>query len=247
MTGKTVLAALIAGILAGLILGGIQYVRVTPLILAAEVYETAVHDHGGVEQDQAQACVENMPGMKMCDDAGQQPGQQQWQPRDGFQRTFFTTVASMMAGAGFAAMLLGVSLLTSTPITPANGLIWGLCGFLAVQVAPGAGLPPELPGMPVADLYARQIWWIGTIAATGAGLYLIAKQRRAPWLGLAIVLIALPHLIGAPLASDHHSAVPASLAAAFASNTVAAAAVFWCLIGTFLGLASRTTTETTLS
>ena len=46
MIGRLVLAALIAGMAAGFIYGGVQYVQTTPLILAAEVYETApVHDH----------------------------------------------------------------------------------------------------------------------------------------------------------------------------------------------------------
>ncbi len=47
MIGRLVLAALIAGMAAGFIYGGVQHVQTTPLILAAEVYETApAHDHG---------------------------------------------------------------------------------------------------------------------------------------------------------------------------------------------------------
>ena len=128
-------------------------------------------------------------------------------------------------------MLIGI------PITPRNGLVWGLCGFLAFTIAPGAGLPPELPGMPAGDLMARQIWCVGTIAATGVGLYLIAVRRELVWIALAVALIALPHVIGAPQPLTEETTVPAGLAAAFASNTVAGAAVFWCLIGVFLGLA----------
>ena len=75
----------------------------------------------------------------------------------------------MITGAGFALLLAGVSLLTGLPITPKNGLIWGICGFLAATVAPGAGLAPELPGMPAGDLVLRQVWWVATIIATGAG------------------------------------------------------------------------------
>ena len=39
MIGRLVLAALIAGMAAGFIYGGVQHVQTTPLILAAEVYE----------------------------------------------------------------------------------------------------------------------------------------------------------------------------------------------------------------
>ena len=139
--------------------------------------------------------------------------------------------------AAFAAILAGVSLLSGMAITRRNGVIWGLCGFLAATLAPAAGLPPELPGMPAGDLAARQIWWIATIAATGLGIYLIASRREAWAIMAAVVVIALPHVVGAPAAASHETTVPAGLAAAFAANAIAAGAVFWSLIGLFLGLA----------
>jgi adenosylcobinamide kinase/adenosylcobinamide-phosphate guanylyltransferase len=49
-------------------------------------------------------------------------------------------------------------------------MFWGLAGFAVFTLAPGLGLPPELPAMPAADLLARQVWWIGTAAATAIGL-----------------------------------------------------------------------------
>jgi cobalt transporter subunit CbtA len=233
MIGRIVLAALIAGIAAGVILAGIQHVRLTPLILDAEVYEKAADVAAAKTTAEAPIkCVENMPGHTMC-----KGDVKEWEPADGIERTLYTTAASMLAGGGFAAMLAGISLLIGIPITPRNGLVWGLCGFLAVTIAPGAGLPPELPGMPAGDLVGRQIWWVGTIGATGIGLYLVAVKQELLWVALAVILIALPHIIGAPQPLAEETTVPAGLAAAFASNTVAAAAVFWSLIGLFLGLA----------
>jgi predicted cobalt transporter CbtA len=44
-------------------------------------------------------------------------------------------------------------------------------------------------------------------------------------------------VIGAPDPVTHESAVPAHLAASFAANSIAANAIFWSLIGMFLGLA----------
>jgi len=227
MIGRLVLAALIAGMAAGFIYGGVQHVQTTPLILAAEVYETApAHDHTTAATDPA---VTPTPALEH--------EEEEWAPADGWQRTLSTTVSSMITGAGFALLLAGVSLLTGLPITPKNGLIWGICGFLAATVAPGAGLAPELPGMPTADLLLRQIWWVATIAATGAAIFLIATRRELIWLAAAVVLIALPHIIGAPQPLTHETAVPAGLAASFAANTIAASAVLWSLIGLFLGLA----------
>jgi len=227
MIGRLVLAALIAGMAAGFVYGGVQHVKTTPLILAAEVYETApAHDHGAAAVDPA---VTRSPAHEH--------EEEEWAPADGWQRTLSTTISSMITGAGFALLLAGVSLLTGLPITPKNGLIWGICGFLAATVAPGAGLAPELPGMPTADLVLRQVWWVATIAATGAAILLIATRRELIWLAAAVILIALPHIIGAPQPLTHETAVPAGLAASFAANTIAASAVLWSLIGLFLGLA----------
>ena len=222
MIGRLVLAALIAGMAAGFIYGAVQHVQTTPLILAAEVYETApAHDHGAATTDPAATAA---------------PAKE-WAPADGWQRTLSTTLSSVITGAGFAVLLAGISLLTGFPITPKNGLIWGICGFLAVTVAPGAGLAPELPGMPGGDLVSRQVWWAATIIASGIGIFLIATRRELHWLAAAVVLIALPHIIGAPQPLTHETAVPAGLAASFAANTIAASAVLWSLIGLFLGLA----------
>jgi cobalt transporter subunit CbtA len=236
MTGKIVLAALIAGMLAGIVLAGIQYVRLSPLILQAEVYEKAADAAAEAKTatEPTAKCAENVLGMAMCDG-----DQKAWEPADGIERTLYTTGASMLAGAGFALMLAGVSLLIGVPVTPTNGVIWGLCGFLAFTVAPGAGLPPEVPGMPIGDLLARQIWWVGTVAATSLGLYFIALKRELKWIVLAVILIAAPHIVGAPRPPTLETNVPAGLAVDFVSNTVAAAAVFWGAIGVFLGFALK--------
>jgi predicted cobalt transporter CbtA len=97
--------------------------------------------------------------------------------------------------------------------------------------------------MPAGDLVARQVWWVGTIAATAAGIYLIATRAEAWALAIAILLIGLPHIIGAPAAVHGESAVPPGLAASFAANAIAANAVFWLLIGQLLGLALNRTAK----
>jgi cobalt transporter subunit CbtA len=223
MIGRLVLAALIAGMAAGFLYSGVQYMRTTPLIIAAEVFEYApVHDHGAATPTTTNT---------------HEHAETAWAPADGWQRTLSTTLSSVITGAGFAILLAGISLLTGFPITPKNGLIWGLCGFLAVTIAPGAGLAPELPGMPAGDLIARQIWWVATIIATGGGIFLIATKRELAWLAAAVVLIALPHIVGAPQPVTHETTVPAGLAASFVANTIAASAVLWSLIGLFLGFA----------
>jgi cobalt transporter subunit CbtA len=230
MIGRVILAALLAGIAAGLFYGAIQHVRLTPLILEAEKYENAgdghAHDHAT-----AATTTEQAPAAEPAAE------EEAWAPADGTERTLYTFLASIVAAAGFAAMLAGVSLLTGIRITGRNGMLWGVAGFLAVHVATAASLPPELPGMPAGDLLARQVWWVGTIIATGIAIWLFT-QRGEMWAKvLAVILVALPHIIGAPLPPIHDSGVPAGLSAAFAANTIAAAALMWLAIGGLLGLA----------
>lgn len=233
MIGRVILAALLAGIAAGFFYGAIQHVRLTPLILEAEKYETAgdghSHDHAAVTT--APTATEQDPALAA------EAEQETWGPAEGAERTLYTFLASIVAAAGFAAALAGVSLLAGIRITPRNGVLWGIAGFLAVHLAPAASLPPELPGMPAGDLFARQVWWVGTIVATGLAIWLFT-QRRELWAKVAaVLLVALPHIIGAPMPPTQESAVPAVISAAFAANTLAVAALMWLAIGGLLGLA----------
>jgi len=232
MIGRVILAALLAGIAAGLFYGAIQHVRLTPLILEAEKYENA---GGGHSNDHAAATTTTTTESAPAAEAA--PEEEAWAPADGAERTLYTFLASIVAAAGFAAVLVGVSVLSGIRITPRNGLLWGIAGFLAVHLAPAASLPPELPGMPAGDLLARQVWWVGTILATGIAIWLFT-QRTEMWAKVAaVILVALPHIIGAPQPPTHESGVPAVLSAEFAANTLAVAALMWLAIGGFLGFA----------
>jgi cobalt transporter subunit CbtA len=231
MIGRVILAALLAGIAAGLFYGAIQHVRLTPLILEAEKYENAGDGHSHDHDAATTTAAQSAPATEAA------PEEEAWAPADGAERTFYTFLASIVAAAGFAAVLAGISILSGIRITPRNGLLWGIAGFLAVHLAPAASLPPELPGMPGGDLLARQAWWVGTIVATGLAIWLFT-QRNEMWAKVtAVILVALPHIIGAPMPPTHESGVPAVLSAEFATNTLAAAALMWLAIGGFLGFA----------
>jgi cobalt transporter subunit CbtA len=213
MVLRVLLAALLAGIAAGFIAGVIQHVRITPLILQAELVETA---SGG---DHHELVAES------------------WAPQVGAERTFFTLLTTTLAGAGFAAVLAGLSVLLGVPITATNGFAWGICGFLVFSLAPAAGLPPELPGMPAADFNARFMWWMLTVACTAFALWL-ALVRRAPWaIAVGLVLAVLPHVVGAPQAPDHESALSALIATRFVASSLAVNGFMWAMIGIFLGFA----------
>ncbi len=231
-------AALVAALCAGLVTSAFQAWRVTPLIFAAEAYEGGegeAHDHA----------AETAPADTAVATEAHAHGDDEWAPQEGFERTAFTIVSNLLMAAGYALIIGAVSVLFNLPITFANGLYWGVAGFAAFSLAPALGLPPGMPGMPVADTLARQIWWFGAAASTGAAFILVAKIR-APWaLAVAVALVLLPQLIAAPAAPTDPSDVPPRLTAEFVSVVLYNSAIFWVVLGLVFGrfndyLASRT-------
>lgn len=218
-------AALVAALCAGLLVSAIQHFRVTPLILHAETFEGETgHSHGeGAEAHSHDEAAEVQA--------------EEWAPQDGAERTLYTILANLLAAAGFALLIGAVSMFANRPITAANGWLWGAAGFATFVLAPSYGLAPELPGMPAADLFARQLWWVGTALATGAAIMLLVKTRAAWAIALAVALVAIPHIIGAPIAPDEPSAVPAHLATEFAAATIGTSAIFWLVLGSVFGWA----------
>jgi cobalt transporter subunit CbtA len=209
-------AAVLAALCAGLINSAIQHFRVTPLILHAESFEGEAHTHDAAT-----------PAHSHDEDA--------WAPQDGGERTAYTVLANLLLAAGFALVIGAISLLFNLPITFANGALWGLAGFLVFSLAPAYGLAPGLPGMPTAEVLPRQVWWWATVISTGAAVLLLAKTRAGWAFALAAVLVAAPHIVGAPQPPDEHTSVPAQLAIQFATAALGTAAVFWLVLGLVFG------------
>lgn len=228
------LAAILAALCAGLVTSGFQYFRLIQLIVAAESYEgEEEHDHAH-EEGAAEAGGETATAAHAHDE-------DEWMPQDGLERTAYTVVANLLMAAGFAFVITAASLVFNLPVNSATGYLWGIGGFIAFSLVPALGLPPGLPGMPVADTAARQVWWIFAAASTGLGLLLVAKLRHAVWaVGLAVVLILLPHQIGAPQPPLEETGVPASLSAAFVSAVLANGLIFWVVLGVAYGYVNDT-------
>ena len=223
-------AAVLAGLAASLAMSAVQQWRVVPLIFEAETYEGAAPEAHADSHDAA-------PAAHSHDEAtpAHTHDEAAWAPVDGFERTFYTVLANVLGGLGFALLLGAVSVLSGLPITARNGALWGLGGFIAFQLAPALGLPPELPGMPAADLGVRQLWWWGTALSAAAALLVVARWRNLAALAVAAVLLLAPHLIGAPAAPHEPSAVPAHLATSFAAAALVTGALFWLILGPLFG------------
>lgn len=234
--------ALGAGCAAGLALALLQVLFTTPLIIEAETYELAslnqptLHRAGGLTDDGRVWFVHS--GEEHADEG--ELGLLDrffgaWAPQDGAERTFYTSLSSILTGFGFGLMLLAAMLLGAKRIDAETGLQWGLGAFAAVALAPALGLPPELPGSAAADLVSRQTWWIGTAVATALGLWLVIARREPLLKGAGLLIIVAPHLIGAPHPHEYASSVPAELQGHFVAASLVSAAVFWAVLGSVTG------------
>lgn len=247
MIVKTLLAALVAGLIAGVFMTAAQEMRVVPLILHAEEYEgkepTAEPPAGAVEGQQQHSSLDrpSLLGEMLSALSPVTPAYAHEGEHDeggimfGMSRFSGTLLANLVAGAGFGLVLAGVSLVIGTPITLQNGALWGACGWLAVHLLPAVGLPPELPGFPAADLHDRQLWWIATVVLSAAGIYLVVLRSEIVAKVAGLVLIAAPHLYGAPQPVDISSPVPAVLGAEFAVAALATTLAFWLVLGVISG------------
>ncbi len=221
-----VVVAALAGAIAGLGMTVAQHVATVPLILKAEVYEE--QSVGAPAQDQ-DSTAPSQPAAHEHEDEG-------WQPARGFERTFFSLLANVLTGIGFALLLVGASELFGGIRDWRQGLFWGLAGFAVFTLAPGLGLPPELPAMPAAELGARQLWWIATALSTAIALGLLFYRRSPLAIIAAIILLVAPHLIGAPQPASYATSIPEGLHHSFVVAVVLTTLLFWLLLGGLAGL-----------
>lgn len=216
MTGgivsRILLAGLLAGGIAGVFLTGMQRFAVVPMILEAETYETAGDGHAAGHGDAA----------------GEEEA---WAPEEGMERTAYTALTNVLAAVGFG-LLLSAGYALRGGVDWRRGVVWGLAGFAAFNLAPGIGLPPELPGAAAAELGARQVWWLLTAMLTAGGLGVIAFAPRLPIKALGVVLIIGPHIVGAPHPEGQHGGLsPAELEQAFIYASLITNGVFWIVLG----------------
>ncbi len=216
MFARILTSALFAGAAAGLSAGLLQLVFVQPVLLQSELYESGRLVHFGAEAAAA------MPD----------PGA--FQPlRDGLSVIF-----TMLIYTGYALLLVAAMALAErrgVRVDARTGIVWGIAGFAAFQLAPAFSLAPEVPGVAAADVAARQAWWSVTVATAAAAGWLIAFARGWVAWGAAAALLLAPHLFGAPMPERFSGPVPPELAALFAARALGVGAVAWLLLGCLAG------------
>lgn len=152
-----------------------------------------------------------------------------------FMRFFDTFLFNILNGVGFGLLLAALLVMRGRPVGVGPGVLWGAAGFAVFVLAPAVGLPPELPGSIKAPVEERQVWWLLTVVATTGGIGLLALQARRTLKGAGILLILLPHILGAPRAEVYGEVLPAELAAAFVGVSIGTMALFWVVLGGVAG------------
>ena len=212
MLYRTIYSAVIAGILAGVVLFGLQRWTTVPLIHEAERYEksgTATHPASHASE----------------------PSENQ------FVRGADTIVADVLVAVGFG-MLLTAMYALSGRFGLLTGIVWGLAGFATFHLGPAAVVPPAIPALGVAPLHLRQIAWLIAAISTGVGLAMFAFGPRAAKFA-GVLLLFLPTLWFRylfPLSGGEASSQALlALDHLFIAGVLGNSLVFWLLLGAISG------------
>ena len=238
MIQRMVTSAVFAGFAAGLLAALLHFAFVQKSILLGEQYEAGALTHFDNAVPPATGGHDHADPAQHADGQGRaHEGHSAAEPTE-FSRNALTILFSGLVYVAYALILVAGFALADhygKHITAREGLLWGIAGFATFQLMPAMGLAPELPGTIAADLPLRQIWWWGTVAATATGLAMIGYGRGAVPLILAAVLLAAPHVIGAPQAEQYRGVAPPELAATFAAHVLGVGLAVWSVLGWLAG------------
>jgi cobalt transporter subunit CbtA len=225
MFGRMFYASCVVGLICGLLLTGMQALGVVQIIAQAETYES-------------QAPGTTPANTHQHADGHSHSHGDAWAPEDGLERTMWTSISNIATSIGFALLIIAtISWRNRSGIK--QGLLWGAVGFVAFFGSPALGLTPELPGAVAADLLSRQIWWLGTVTASALGLGLIIVARAPSAKVVGVVLLLVPHIIGAPHPQVAGGLAPQALAEQFVYAATITNALFWLSLGACCALAYR--------
>lgn len=195
-------AALAAGAVAGIVAAIAQMWLLQPLLVAAEALEVGNHSHTHDSHHLA--------------------------------RHALTFAANIISFCGFALVMVALMewFDPKPKLSPVlNGLLWGGLGYFTIILAPTLGLPPNLPGLPVADIAMRQIWWLLAVLSASASLWVALLAPLPIWrIAIALLIFIAPHIYGAPT-TEAVSNIPPAWSALFATRSVGISFIAWMILG----------------
>jgi cobalt transporter subunit CbtA len=209
---RTVYAALVAGVAAGVLLFVSQSWTTLPLIHQAERYETAqapVHPHSHANDPSDNQLV----------------------------RAAYTTTGDVLIGVGFGMLLAAMYVLSGrSGLVP--GLLWGLAGFATFHLGPALVVPPSIPALKLAPLSIRQAAWLIAAFSTALGLAIFAFGPKAVKTG-GLLLLFLPSLLFRFLSSVSASDTPPpalyAIERVFIVYALGNFLLFWLVLGAISG------------
>jgi cobalt transporter subunit CbtA len=243
MIQRMLASGLFAGFAAGLLAALLHFAFVQNVLLLAEEYESGarVHFQGpGGGEPAADGHAHDAAAEGTVDDHAHAEGTPAHDHPSGdgeassLKRNALTVIFMALTYSAYGLMLVAAMALAGQfglSVSPRDGILWGIAGFVAFQFAPAMGLAPELPGTVAADLSERQIWWWGTVLATGTGIALLAYGRSLLTAIAGGALLAAPHVIGAPELGQFYGVAPPEVAATFAARVLGTALVVWAVLG----------------
>lgn len=224
MIKRLLVSALFAGFAAGLFAAALTQLFVTPVLLEAELYETGELVHFGATPS---------GGGLIHDHDSHEHGD-----GDGGDRTLMNLGSAIALNIGYALILVAAMALAERRgfgVSPRMGLLWGIGGFVAVQLMPAIGHPPELPGNAAVDLNDRQLWWALTALMSAVGLACIAFGTKwSIWIAGMLALL-VPHVIGAPHPTALTGPAPPEIAGLYAARSLGIGFVVWAVLGCLVG------------
>jgi len=255
---RLIWSALATALVVGSVQTGVQQWQAAPLILAAEVFEeqkTATPEPAEpAEPVQAQGMAASAHEHNHGDahthahaeehdhDAGA------WEPANGPERTAWTWVANTLHAFSMALLMFAVvglwqyrRAVRGLAAVPAMRVAaWAAAaGWLSFHLWPSLGLPAEVPGMEAAPLQARQMWWVLAVASASGATALLGFARAAWRWPVAVALLAVPFVVGAPhlhgdaivgYSPEAHAALE-QLAQQFVWATAWVSVSFWISLG----------------
>ena len=239
MIQRMVTSALFAGFAAGLFAALLHFAFVQKLILLGEQYETGELTQFASGSDAAKPSAhDHADPAQHTDGKAHAHGDHVAGESSETIRNAWTVLFTSLVYVAYSLILVAGFALAEhfgKRITAREGLLWGIAGFAAFQLMPAMGLAPELPGTIAAELPLRQIWWWGTAGATALGLAVIGYGRGVLPIIAAVLLVAAPHVIGAPEAAQYGGMAPPELAATFAARVLGVGLIAWAVLGWVAG------------